>query len=110
VNGRIAAIPNAVLWFTSAGAGITVSQNRALNGPLGLAIAPGGDILTVNGLDGNIVETTPFGKQVAVATLDNTPVAGLDNGNGTLFGLAVAPGGTGVYFVDDGENQLNPFS
>jgi len=109
VNSRIAAIPNAVLRFSSAGTGNTVSKGKALNGPLGLAIAPGGDILTVNGLDGNIVETTPSGKQVAVAILDNTPVPGLDNGNGTLFGLAVAPGGTGVYFVDDGENQLNFF-
>jgi hypothetical protein len=112
-NSRIAAIPNAVFRFTSAGAGITVSQNGALNGPLGLAIAPGGDILTVNGLDGNIVETTPSGKQVAVATLDDSapppPPPVLQPGNGTLFGLAVAPGGTGVYFVDDGENQLNFF-
>jgi hypothetical protein len=29
------------------------------------------------------------------------------NGNGTLFGLAVAPDGAGVYFVDDGANTLN---
>jgi len=29
-------------------------------------------------------------------------------GNGALFGLAVAPGGTGVYFVDD--NTLNLLS
>jgi len=110
VNSRIAAIPNAVLRLTSAGTGSTVSKGKALNGPLGLAIAPGGDILTVNGLDGNIVETTPSGKQVATFTLDDTPVPGLDNGNGTLFGLAVVPGGTGVYFVDDGSNTLNLFS
>jgi hypothetical protein len=110
VNSRIAAIPNAVFRFTSAGAGITVSQNGALNGPLGLAIAPGGDILTVNGLDGNIVETTPGGQQVATFLLDNTPTPGPDPGNGALFGLAVAPGGTGVYFVDDDTNTLNLFN
>ena len=34
---------------------------------------------------------------------------GAPNGNGTLFGLALAPRGTGVYFVDDGSNQLNFF-
>jgi hypothetical protein len=34
-----------------------------LNNPLGLAIAPNDDILTVNGSDGNIVETTPGGQQ-----------------------------------------------
>jgi hypothetical protein len=28
-------------------------------------------------------------------------------GAGTLFGLAVAPNGSGVYFVDDGNNTLN---
>jgi hypothetical protein len=42
-----------------------------------------------------------------VKVLDNTPVSGEPNGNGTLFGLAVAPGGTGLYFVDDGTNALN---
>ena len=110
VNIRIAAIPDAAFRFSSAGTGTTVSKGKNLNGPLGLVIAPGGDILTVNGLDGNIVETTPSGKQVATFTLDNTPVPGLDNGNGTLFGLAVVPGGTGVYFVDDGSNTLNLFN
>jgi hypothetical protein len=31
-------------------------------------------------------------------------------GAGALFGLAVAPGGTGIYFVDDSENTLNLFN
>ena len=109
VNSRIAAIPDAVRRFGSAGDGTTINQGGALKGPLGLAIAPGGDILTVNSINGKIVETTPSGKQAAVATLDNTVVQGAPNGNGTLFGLAVAPGGTGMYFVDDGSNQLNFF-
>ena len=109
VNSRIAAIPDAVRRFGSAGDGTTINQGGALKGPLGLAIAPGGDILTVNSINGKIVETTPSGKQAAVATLDNTVVQGAPNGNGTLFGLAVAPGGAGVYFVDDGSNQLNFF-
>jgi hypothetical protein len=110
VNSRIAAIPNATARLGSAGAGMTVSQGNNLAGPLGLAIAPGGDILTVNGVNGDIVETTPSGQQVATAVLDNTVVPGEPNGNGTLFGLAVAPGGTGVYFVDDGSNTLNLFN
>lgn len=41
------------------GTGFTVSSNGALNGPLGLAVAPDQDIVTVNSLDGNAVETTP---------------------------------------------------
>ena len=109
VNSRIAAIPDAVGRNDSAGDGTTVNQGGALKGPLGLAIAPGGDILTVNSVNGKIVETTPSGKQAATAILDNSVVQGAPNGNGTLFGLAVAPGGAGVYFVDDGTNQLNFF-
>jgi hypothetical protein len=107
LNSRIAAIPDAVFRLTSAGTGATVSQGGALNGELGLAIAPGGDILTVNGGNGNLVEVTPAGQQVAVATLDNTPTPPGQPGNGALFGLAVAPGGAGVYFVDDDTNTLN---
>jgi len=106
LNNRIAAIPNAVRRFSSAGTGKTVTAGKSVNGPLGLAIAPNGDILTVNGNDGNIVETTPDGKQVAVRLLDNTPPVPT-GGAGTLFGVAVVPGGSGVYFVDDGNNTLN---
>jgi hypothetical protein len=43
--------------------------------PLGLAIAPNGDLFTVNAGDGNRVETTPQVKQVAAAVvgwIDNT--------------------------------------
>jgi hypothetical protein len=104
---RIAAIPHAATTRRASQAGKTVSTGGALNDPLGLAIAPGGDILTVNGGDGNLVETTPGGKQVAVKVLDSTPAPPGLPGSGTLFGLAVAPGGTGVYFVDDGSNTLN---
>ncbi len=102
VGNRIAAIPKAVTRLTSAGIGATVSSGGAINGPLGLAIAPNGDILTANGGDGNLVETTPNGKQVAIKGIDLS-----GQGAGTLFGIAVASGGTGVYFVDDGNNTLN---
>ena len=43
-----------------------------LNGPLGLVVAPGGNILTVNSGDGNLVETTPSGFQIAVRQLDSS--------------------------------------
>jgi hypothetical protein len=70
-------------------------------------MAPSGDILTANGGDGNLVETTPAGDQVAIKMLDNSPAPPGPNGNGTLFGLAVVPDGSGVYLVDDGTNTLN---
>jgi hypothetical protein len=101
---RIAAIPNALSAAGSAGNGQTVSINGALNSPLGLTVAPNGDIVTVNGGDGNIVETTPGGSQVAVMALDTS---GNPAGAGALFGLAVTPSGTALYFVDDASNTLN---
>ena len=85
VANRIAAMPNALFRMSSAGTGKTVTRTAGLNGPLGLAIAKGGDILTVNSNDGNLVETTPGGTQVAVSGIDLT-----GTGGGTLFGLAVA--------------------
>jgi hypothetical protein len=103
LNNRIAAIPNALERETTAHAGDDVTANGFINDPLGLTIAPNGDILTVNGNDGNIVETTPGGTQVAHMLLDNT---GTPPGAGCLFGLAVVPGGSGVYFVDDCDNTL----
>ncbi len=102
VNSRIQAIPNALFRKTSAGTGNTVSSGGALNGPLGLAIAPNGDIVTVNAGDGNMVETTPEGTRVAVKLVDTT-----GTGAGTLFGLAIVPNHKGVYFVNDGNNTLN---
>lgn len=92
---RVAAIPNALTRMSAlGGGGRTVSRGRALNDPLGLAIAPDGGVLTANGGDGNFVETSPRGRQVAVKQL-------IPNGGGDLFGLAITPTGNGVYFVDD---------
>lgn len=98
----ITAIPNAMTRTTAAPAGGTVvSQGGHLNQPLGLVLAPNGDILTTNAGDGNIVETTPAGKQILIRTADTK------TGAGSLFGLVLAPNGNGVYYVDDGENTLN---
>jgi hypothetical protein len=63
-----------------------IAANGAIVGPLGLAIAP-------NGGNGNLVETTPGGRQVAVTALDTQ---GSPPGAGALFGLA--PGDTPVAF------------
>ena len=102
LRNRIAAIPQALSSTGGTGDGMTVAQGRALKQPLGLALAPNGNILTVNAADGLIVETTPDGKQTNVRFID---VSHSKNGAGTLFGLAVA--GNSVYFVDDGNNTLN---
>ena len=94
-RNRIAAIPDAIKRTrVERGGGITVTSGGAVQDPLGLAIAQNGDILTANGADGNIVETTPGGRQVAVVTL-------VPNGGGDLFGIALAPHRGGLYFVND---------
>ena len=62
--------------------------------------------MTVNANDGNLVDTPLNGTQ-AVMNLDAFGDRLPAPGAGTLFGLAVAPGGTGVYFVDDGSDTLN---
>jgi hypothetical protein len=63
-----------------------------------MTLAPNGDILTANGGDGLVVETTPHGQQTA--TVDT------GFGGGSLFGLTVPPGSGQVYLVDDGNNTL----
>jgi hypothetical protein len=105
LNNRITAIPAPVTRDTSAGVGAIVSQGGTLNDPLGLTVAPGGNILTVNGNNGFLVETTPDGEQINKALLDTT---GNPPGAGALFGL-VEVQGVGLYYVDDASNTLNLF-
>jgi hypothetical protein len=99
LENRITAIPQAMTRTTPVNAGgALVSQGRHLKQPLGLVMTPSGNILTTNAGDGNMVETTPAGKQIVVRTADTK------TGEGSLFGLVVK--GNGVYYVDDGENTL----
>ena len=100
-KSRIIAIPKA-MTRTSAllDKGITVSAGGHLSQPLGLTLAPNGDILTTNAGDGNLVETTPSGHQIATAAGD------AKTGAGSLFGLAGTPNGKGLVYVDDGFNTL----
>jgi hypothetical protein len=98
-QSRIAAIPDALHRSTPlGGGGETVATGGYLNSPLGLTVAPNDDILTTNGGDGNLVETTPVGAEFQPF---NTGF-----GEGALFGLTLAPHRQGVYLVDDGNNTL----
>jgi hypothetical protein len=106
VGNRITAIPGALVRVTSAGIGNVVTTGGHLNTPLGLTIAPNGNVLTVNAGDGFLVETTPSGRQIAKALLDKS---GSPPGAGALFGLAVTPHANGIYYVDDAVNTLNLF-
>jgi hypothetical protein len=104
LNNRIAEIPFPIWRQTTARTGGTITKGGSLNDPLGLTVAPNGDILTANGDDGYMVQTTPDGLQVAKTLLDSS---GNPPGSGALFGLATV--GQSVYYVDDATNTLNLF-
>jgi DNA-binding beta-propeller fold protein YncE len=101
LNNRIAAISDPLTRQSSANTGSTLSIGGALNDPLGMTVATNGDVLTVNGNDGNMVVTKPNGEQSATILLDPA-------GAGVLFGLTDVRE-QGVYFVDDGTNTLDLF-
>ena len=63
-------------------------------------LAPNGDLLSTNAGDGNIVETTPAGRQVATVAGDSKA------GAGSLFGLAIGGDGKSIVYVDDALNVL----
>ena len=104
LNNRIAAIPFPIWRQTTARTGLTITKGGSLNDPLGLTVAANGDILTANGDDGYMVQTTPDGLQVAKTLLDGS---GSPPGSGALFGLVTV--GQSVYYVDDATNTLNLF-
>jgi hypothetical protein len=76
----------------------TLSIGGALNAPLGMTVAPNGDLVVVNGNNGNAVEITPAGKQVATRTL-------IKNGAGDLFGIITTQ--QGLLIANDGTNALD---
>jgi hypothetical protein len=105
VGNRIAAIPQALTRTDSAGTGTTLTQGEQLANPLGLVLAPNGNLLAANATNGKIVEITPSGKQIgeyyAIQDVGQDPP-----GNGDLFDLAINQASTGVLFVKDDTNTL----
>jgi hypothetical protein len=103
-GSSISAIPDAMTRTSPARAGTRIlTSGGALNGPLGLTLAPDGDLIAVNGGNGNAIEITPAGRQVATVSL-------VRHGAGDLFGVTTPPGGQGLLFVNDGTNTLDLFS
>jgi hypothetical protein len=109
-DNAIYAVRNASLTASDAGKGrVVVNDPTHLHGPLGLALAPNGDLVAAEGDAINpdpahfseISEFTPDGAFVAEFQIDPAP--------GSAFGLAVEPGPDGFRFaaVDDGVNALD---
>jgi hypothetical protein len=67
-----------------------------------MTLAPNGDLIVVNGNNGNAVEITPAGKQLATKTL-------VKNGAGDLFGVITTQAGNGLIIANDGTNALDLF-
>jgi hypothetical protein len=106
IENRIVAIPDAATRAGSAGTGRTVTKDGLLQRPLALAATANGHILACNGKNGEVVEFDPTsGKQLAAQWIDSNQ-AQSPPGNGDLFGLAMAPDGSGFYYVEDDTNML----
>jgi glucose/arabinose dehydrogenase len=77
-----------------------LSAGGALDVPLGMTLAPNGDLVVVNGNNGNAVEISPAGRQLTTKTL-------VKSGAGDLFGIITTP--AGIVAVNDGTNALELF-
>jgi hypothetical protein len=101
LTNSVSAIPQALTRTSAVTAvGGTLSTGGALSAPLGMTMAPNGDLVVVNGNNGNAVEITPGGKQVATRTL-------IRNGAGDLFGIITTQAGDGLIIANDGTNALD---
>ena len=100
-TNAISAIPQATTRTTAqvATAGL-LSAGGVLDAPLGMTLAPNGNLVVVNGNNGNAVEITPAGHQLTTKTL-------VKNGAGDLFGIITTP--DGIVAVNDGTNALEVF-
>lgn len=106
LENRIVAIPDASTRTTSAGTGREVTRGGLLKRPLAMIMTPDGRLLTTNSKRGTVVEIDPTtGKQLYAKWISANP-AQYPPGNGNLFGIAMKPDGSGIYFVQDDVNML----
>ena len=100
LTNTISAIPQALTRTTAlAATASTLAAGGALNAPLGMALAPNGDLVVVNSKDGNAVEFSPAGKQLFTKTL-------IKNGAGDLFGITTTAAGE-LVAVNDAKNVID---
>ena len=103
LDNTVVAVANATGRTFAVDRGRVVSTGKELDGPLGVALAPDGDVLVANGGNGDVVEVSPSGSQVAETEATTA-------GAGALFGLGVSLGGKSLYFVNDAANTLRLLS
>ena len=103
---QIIAISDASTRKTSAGTGKVVTRDGLLKRPLAMIMVPNGHLLVCNATNGQVVELNPqTGKQICAQWID-ADQAQTPPGSGDLFGMAIAPDGKGLYYVEDDMNTL----
>jgi len=103
LTNTVSAIPQALNRTTPVAAtASTLSAGGGLDAPLGMTLAPNGDLVVVNGNNGDAVEITPAGRQLTTRTL-------VKNGAGDLFGVITTQAGNGIFVVNDGTNAIDLF-
>jgi hypothetical protein len=105
IGNRILSIADAA---TRGDAGVAkeITKDGLLHRPLAMTLAPNGNLLVINGLDGNVVEINPeSGKQLGIRLIDGDE-AQTPPGSGDLFGIAISPDGKGFYYAEDDVNTL----
>lgn len=106
IGNRIIAIGHASTRSTSAGTGRILTQDGFLQRPLAMTTAPNGNLLVTNAQNGQVVEIdSATGKQLSAIWIDENKAQN-PPGSGDLFGIAMAPSGTGFYYVEDEMNTL----
>jgi len=106
LENTISAISDATTRTSSAGIGRLVTHDGLLSWPLAMTWSPEGHLIVCNGKDGRAVEVDPVaGKQIYARWL-NTNQAQSPPGNGNLFGIAMAPDNSGIYYVMDDVNTI----
>lgn len=106
IGNGINAIPDALTRKGSAGTGTLITKDGMLRRPLAMTLAPNGNLLAVNGLNGQVIEIDPLARKQVASRWINSNKAQTPPGSGDLFGLALTPDGKGFYFVNDDVNQL----
>ncbi len=106
IGNSVHEIPNALTRKTSAGPGKEITKDELLKRPLAMAATRNGDLLVLNGQNGQVVEIDPLSGKQLVARWIDVNRAQTPPGNGNLFGLAMTADGAGFYYVEDDVNQL----
>ena len=111
-DDSIYALANAASLASGAGPGSLVAQSNFLHGPLGLVIAPNGNLLVANSDATNVDPDNP--SEISEFTTNGQFVAqfSIDPANGGAFGLAVQVTNGKLTFaaVDDNTNTIDTWA